>query len=82
MSDRLLELAVGGLIRAAGCARALSERAREERGQGTVEWIALMVFFVALITLVAGSDVWRQAGQAVVDAADQILSTPASDEKV
>ena len=47
-------------------------RARSARGQTTVEWLAVMVGFVALVTLLAGDDIWARAGQVVVDAADDI----------
>ena len=34
-----------------------------------------MVGLVALVTVLAGGDVWRQAGKAVVDAVDAIFGT-------
>ena len=34
-----------------------------QRGQTTVEWLALMVGLAALITVLAGNDVWRQVGR-------------------
>ena len=75
MRQGLLELEIRGRLMAADLASALHTRARDERGQTTVEWLALMVGFVALITVLAGSDVWRQAGQVVVDAVDRIFGS-------
>ena len=34
-----------------------------------------MVGFVALVTVLAGGDVWSQAGQVVVDAVDRIFGS-------
>lgn len=75
MRQGLLELEIRGRLMAADLASALHTRARSERGQTTVEWLALMVSFVALITVLAGSDVWSQAGQVVVDAVDRIFGS-------
>jgi hypothetical protein len=49
-------------------------RARCARGQTTVEWLVIMVGFTALVTVLAGDDVWKQAGKVVADAAQFILS--------
>jgi len=38
-----------------------------------VEWLVLMVGFAALLTVLAGDDVWHKAGQAVVDAVHEIF---------
>lgn len=75
MRQGLLELEIRGRLMAADLASALHTRARDERGQTTVEWLALMVGFVALITVLAGSDIWSQAGQVVVDAVDRIFGS-------
>ena len=50
-------------------------RARDARGQTTVEWLAVMVGFVALVTVLAGDDIWARAGQTVVDATKVILGS-------
>ena len=56
MRQRLLELEIRGRLLAADLASALRTRARSARGQTTVEWLAVMVGFVALVTVLAGSD--------------------------
>jgi hypothetical protein len=50
-------------------------RARGERGQTVIEWIALMLGLATLVTILAGMDVWRRAGQTVVDAVNGILGS-------
>ena len=74
MSKRLLELGVRGQLLAADLAAGLKARARDARGQTTIEWIALMVGFTALVTILAGDDVWQKAGKAIVEAVDGIFS--------
>jgi hypothetical protein len=59
---------------AADLARSLTARARDARGQTTIEWIALMVGFAALVVILAGDDVWQKAGKAIVEAVDGIFS--------
>ena len=54
--------------------RLLPARA-DARGQTTVEWLAVMVGFAALVTVLAGDDIWSQAGQAVVDAVNAIFGS-------
>jgi hypothetical protein len=71
---RLLALGVRGQLVAAGVARSLLARARDARGQTTIEWIALMVGFTALVTILAGDDVWQKAGKAIVEAVNAIFS--------
>jgi hypothetical protein len=39
-----------------------------------------MVGFTALVTILAGDDIWKQAGQAIVDAVNAILGQ--TDDKV
>ena len=46
----------------------------DTRGQTTIEWLALMVGFAALVTILAGDDVWQKAGKAIVEAVDGIFS--------
>jgi hypothetical protein len=50
-------------------------RVRDTRGQTTVEWLALMVGFTALVTILAGADVWPKAGKAIVEAVNGIFSS-------
>jgi hypothetical protein len=40
-----------------------------------VEWIAMMVALVALVTVLWGGDVWHEAGKLVVNTVDAILGT-------
>jgi hypothetical protein len=40
-----------------------------------VEWLVVMVGLAALLTVLAGSDVWRQAGQAIVDTVNEIFAS-------
>ena len=54
MRQRLLELGIRGRLLAADLASAVFARARSARGQTTVEWLAVMVGFVALVTVLAG----------------------------
>jgi hypothetical protein len=72
---RSLELGIRGRLLAADLASALLTRARSARGQTTVEWLAVMVGFVALVTVLAGSDVWSQAGDVVVQAVEHIFDS-------
>jgi hypothetical protein len=72
---RSLELGIRGRLLAADLASALLTRARSARGQTTVEWLAVMVGFVALVTVLAGSDVWSQAGDVVVHAVEHIFDS-------
>jgi hypothetical protein len=74
VSKRLFELGIRSRRLAADLASGLLARARDARGQTTVEWLALMVGFTALVTVLAGAQVWAQAGQVIVDAVDSILS--------
>jgi hypothetical protein len=74
VSNRLLALGIRGQLLAADLARSLTARARETRGQTTIEWLALMVGFTALVTILAGADVWQKAGKAIVEAVDGIFS--------
>jgi hypothetical protein len=71
---RLLALGIRGQLLAADLASRLKARARETRGQTTIEWLALMVGFTALVTILAGDDVWQKAGKAIVEAVDGIFS--------
>jgi hypothetical protein len=80
VNERLLELGIRGQLMAADLASGLVARARSERGQAVVEWIALMVGLAVLVTILAGKDVWRQAGQTVVDAVNGIFDS--SNDKV
>ncbi len=73
MSRRLLALGIRARPLAADLGSALAARARCARGQATVEWLVLMVGFAALLTVLAGDDVWHKAGQAVVDAVHEIF---------
>jgi hypothetical protein len=72
---RSLELGIRGRLLAADLASGLLTRARSARGQTTVEWLAVMVGFVALVTVLAGSDVWSQAGDVVVHAVEHIFDS-------
>ena len=74
MRTRLLALGIRGQLLAADLACGLKARARETRGQTTIEWLALMVGFTALVTILAGDDVWQKAGKAIVEAVDGICS--------
>ena len=74
MSEWLAELGIRSRLKAADLSSRLLARARCARGQTTVEWLAIMVGFTALVTVLAGDDVWKQAGKAVADAAEFILS--------
>jgi Flp pilus assembly pilin Flp len=78
--ERLLETEVRGRILAADLLSQLAARTRDERGQTTIEWLALMVGFAALVTILAGDDVWQKAGKAIVDTVDHIFSS--SDDRV
>jgi hypothetical protein len=80
VSERLVEFEIRGRRLAADLASGLLARARDARGQTTVEWLAVMVGFTALVTVLAGDDVWRQAGRAIVDAVNAILGQ--ADDKV
>jgi hypothetical protein len=80
VSERLLELEIRGWQVAADLASALVSRARGERGQTTIEWIALMVGLATLVTVLAGRNIWHQAGQAIVDAVNGIFGS--SNDKV
>jgi len=80
VSERLVEFGVRGQQLAADLASGLLARARDARGQTTVEWLAVMVGFTALVTILAGDDIWKQAGQAIVDAVNAILGQ--TDDKV
>jgi hypothetical protein len=75
VSKRLLELGIRGQLKAADLASVLTARARSERGQTVVEWIALMVGLAALITILAGRDIWHQAGDTIVDAVHGIFGS-------
>jgi Flp pilus assembly pilin Flp len=72
---RLLALGVRGHLLAADLGRSLMARVRDTRGQTTIEWIALMVGFTALVVILAGDDVWQKAGKAIVDAVNGIFSS-------
>ena len=74
MRQRLVELEIRGRLLVADLASVLRSRALDARGQTTVEWLAIMVGLAALVTVLAGSDIWSQAGQVVVDAVDHIFS--------
>lgn len=80
MSERLVEFGIRGQQLAADLASGLLARARDARGQTTIEWLAVMVGFTALVTILAGDDIWKQAGQAIVDAVNAILGQ--TDDKV
>ena len=80
MSERLVEFGIRGRQLAADLASRLLARARDARGQTTIEWLAVMVGFTALVTILAGDDIWKQAGQAIVDAVNAILGQ--TDDKV
>jgi hypothetical protein len=71
---RLLALGVRGQLLAADLARSLKARVHDTRGQTTIEWLALMVGFAALVTILAGEDVWQKAGTAIDEAVDGIFS--------
>jgi hypothetical protein len=71
---RLLALGVRGQLLAADLGRGLKARVRDTRGQTTIEWLALMVGFTALVTILAGDDVWPKAGKAIVEAVNGIFS--------
>lgn len=75
MRQRLLELEIRGRLLAADLASVLLSRVRGARGQTTVEWIAVMVGLATLITVLAGDDVWRRAGEVIVDAVGAIFRT-------
>jgi hypothetical protein len=80
VSERLVEFGIRGRQLAADLASGLQARARDARGQTTIEWLAIMVGFTALVTILAGDDIWKQAGQAIVDAVNGILGQ--TDDKV
>ena len=80
MRRRLLELGIRRRLLAADLVSTIVSRARGARGQTTVEWLAVMVGFFALITVLVGDDVWQRAGQVVVDAVRMIL--PSGDDRV
>ena len=80
MSERLVEFGVRGQRLAADLASGLLARVRDARGQTTIEWLAVMVGFTALVTILAGDDIWKQAGKAIVDAVNAILGQ--TDDKV
>ena len=80
MSERLLELGIRGQLMAAGLVSGLVSRVREQRGQTTIEWIAMMVGLAALVTVLAGRNIWHQAGDAIVDAVNGIFGS--SNDKV
>jgi hypothetical protein len=80
VSERLVEIGIRGQQLAADLASGLLARVRCARGQTTIEWLAVMVGFTALVTVLAGDDVWRQAGRAIVDAVNAILGQ--ADDKV
>jgi hypothetical protein len=71
---RLLAFGIRGQLLAADLARSLKARVRDTRGQTTIEWLALMVGFTALVTILAGADVWPKAGKAIVEAVNGIFS--------
>jgi hypothetical protein len=71
---RLLALEIRGQLLAADLARSLKACVRDTRGQTTIEWLALMVGFTALVTILAGDDVWQKAGKAIVEAVNGIFS--------
>jgi hypothetical protein len=75
VSERLVELGIRGRLAAADLASGLLARARCARGQTTVEWLAIMVGFTALVTVLVGNDVWKQAGQFIVDAVESIFGS-------
>ena len=75
MRQRLLELGIRGRLLAADLVPAIVARARSARGQTTVEWLAVMVGFVALVTVLAGDDIWARAGDVVVDAVNVIFGS-------
>jgi hypothetical protein len=72
---RLLALGIRGQLVAADLGRGLKARVRDTRGQTTIEWLALMVGFTALVTILAGADVWPKAGKAIVEAVNGIFSS-------
>jgi hypothetical protein len=72
--SRLLALGIRGQLLAADLGRGLKERVQDARGQTTIEWLALMVGFTALVTVLAGDDVWQKAGKAIVEAVNGIFS--------
>jgi hypothetical protein len=80
VSERLVEIGIRGRLLVADLASRLLARARDARGQTTIEWLAVMVGFTALVTILAGDDVWKQAGKAVVDAVNAIIGE--ADDKV
>jgi hypothetical protein len=73
--QRLLELGIRGRLLAADLPATVFSRARSARGQTTVEWLAILVGFVTLVTVLAGNDIWRQAGEAIVHVVDGILGS-------
>ena len=80
MSERLVEFGIRGQQLVADLASGLLARARDARGQTTIEWLAVMVGFTALVTILAGDDICKQAGQAIVYAVNAILGQ--TDDKV
>jgi hypothetical protein len=80
VSERLVEIGIRGRLLVADLASRLLARAHDARGQTTIEWLAVMVGFTALVTILAGDDVWKQAGKAVVDAVNAIIGE--ADDKV
>jgi hypothetical protein len=80
VSERLVEFGIRSHQLAADLASGLLTRTRDARGQTTIEWLAVMVGFTALVTILAGDDIWKQAGQAIVDAVNAILGQ--TDDKV
>jgi hypothetical protein len=73
VKQRLLELGIRGRLLATDLRSIVSSRARSARGQTTIEWLAVMVGFFALITVLAGDKIWARAGGVVVDAVRIIL---------
>lgn len=75
MGTRLNEMQVRGQTMAADRLARLLARVRSERGQTTVEWIALMVGFTALVTILAGADVWQKFGHEIVNTVNLIFGS-------
>lgn len=74
MSNQLLEQYVRIQVAINGFISDLHERMREQRGQTTVEWLAIMVGLVALAGALAISSVWKDIGDAIGKAVTTLIN--------
>lgn len=68
MSNQLLEQYVRMQVAVSTFVYDVRERMNEQRGQTTVEWLAIMVGLIALAAVISATSVWTDVGSAIAKA--------------